>query len=330
MTELRIATRGSMLALWQAEHIRGELLRLHPSLTITLLVLKTQGDRILDRPLSEVGGKGLFTKEIEEALLDRRADLAVHSMKDLPSALPPGLTLAAIPPRADVADALVLAPVHRPLRVGNQGASALLAALPSGARVGTSSLRRVCQLRRLRPDLHILPLRGNVDTRLRRVHSGELDAAVLAAAGLRRLGFDDQIALRFSPSDMLPACGQGALGLECRHDDPAVQALLTQLSDEATTAAVLAERAFSLRLGGSCQTPLGALASLHGPAHDRRLRIAGMVGSVDGLALLRDQLEGPADAPAELGRKLGDRLLGLGAGPLLQAGPGAWNELSVC
>lgn len=319
MTEIRIATRGSMLALWQAEHIRSELQRLNPALRTSLLVLKTQGDRILDRPLSEVGGKGLFTKEIEEALLDGRADLAVHSMKDLPSTLPPGLLLAAIPPRAEAADALLLAPAHQPLRGEDQGASALLAALPAGARVGTSSLRRVCQLRHLRPDLHVLPLRGNVDTRLRRVERGELDAAVLAEAGLARLGWQDHIALRFSPTEMLPACGQGALGLECREDNLALRSLLSQLSDWATTAAVLAERAFSLHLGGSCQTPLGALATLHRTPSGHRLRIAGMVGSVDGLSLLRDEIEGPADAASELGQRLGDRLLSAGAGALLQA-----------
>jgi len=315
-SQIRIATRGSKLALWQAEHVRALLLGHAPELAISLVVLKTQGDRIQDRPLSEVGGKGLFTKEIEEALLDRRADLAVHSIKDLPSTIPDGLMLGAIPQREEPADALVLAPAHLALlgKQSGQSAGVLLAALPQGARVGTSSLRRVCQLRRLRPDLEIVPLRGNVDTRLRKVESGELDGAVLAAAGLVRLGFEGSIAGRFSPSEMLPACGQGALGLECREDDPEVREHLRKLVDARATVAVRAERAFSLRLGGSCHTPLGAHGQLR---PDGQLTLEGMVGSVDGQQLLRAELHGPASSPETLGERLGDALLAAGAGPLL-------------
>ena len=321
MTELRIATRGSQLALWQAEHVRSLLQAQAPALHISLLVLKTQGDRTLDRPLSEIGGKGLFTKEIEEALLDRRADLAVHSMKDLPSELPAGLVLGAIPAREDPADALVLAPGHRPRPAarpdGTSDAAALLHALPAGARVGTSSLRRACQLRRLRPDLELVALRGNVDTRLRRIEHGELDAAVLAAAGLSRLGLGGHIAARFTPAEMLPACGQGALGLECRADDAALLALLDRLVDGAAAAAVLAERAFSLRLGGSCHTPLGGLARVHGLPGGAELILDGMVGSPDGREVLRAERRGPVTAPAELGRRLGEVLLAAGAERLL-------------
>jgi hydroxymethylbilane synthase len=270
MTLLRIATRGSKLALWQAEHIRAELIRHDPALQVELLVLKTQGDRILDRALSEIGGKGLFTKEIEEALLDGRADVAVHSMKDLPAHGPAGLVLAAVPPREDPRDALLLTPAisAQLAQAGSSAASAsqLIAALPMGARVGTSSLRRICQLKRLRPDLEILPLRGNVDTRLRKLLAGELDAMVLAAAGLCRLGLGEHISARFALSEMLPACGQGALAVQCRLGETAADAKILarvqQLSDEETATATTAERAFSLRLGGSCQTPLGAYASL--------------------------------------------------------------------
>jgi hydroxymethylbilane synthase len=319
MSELRIATRGSMLALWQAEHVRALLTARDSTLRVTLVVLKTRGDRILDRPLSEVGGKGLFTKEIEEAVLDGRADLAVHSMKDLPSVIPDGLVLGAVPRREEPADALVLAPSHLAGAAGlaSGPAATLLAALPAGARVGTSSLRRVCQLRRLRPDLEIVALRGNIDTRLGKVQSGELDAAVLAAAGLIRLGFEDRIAARFGPAEMLPACGQGALGLECRADDASVLGRLAELVDPAATAEVQAERAFSLRLGGSCTTPLGARATLSGA----ELRIDGMVGSLDGRRLLRAERSGPASAPARLGEQLGERLLAEGAGALLAAVP---------
>jgi hydroxymethylbilane synthase len=327
MTLLRIATRGSKLALWQAEHIRAELIRHDPALQVELLVLKTQGDRILDRALSEIGGKGLFTKEIEEALLDGRADVAVHSMKDLPAHGPAGLVLAAVPPREDPRDALLLTPAisAQLAQAGSSAAAAsqLIAALPTGARVGTSSLRRICQLKRLRPDLEILPLRGNVDTRLRKLLAGELDAMVLAAAGLCRLGLGEHISARFALSEMLPACGQGALAVQCRLGETAadaeILARVRQLSDEDTATATTAERAFSLRLGGSCQTPLGAYAHLTSDdSNQPQLQIAGMVGSLDGAQILGAAQTGLANEAAALGEQLADQLLALGARELLK------------
>jgi len=336
MTKLCIATRGSKLALWQAEYIRAELLAGDPQLQVELLVLKTQGDRVLDRALSEIGGKGLFTKEIEDALLDGRAQIAVHSMKDLPAHGPSGLVVAAVPLRADPRDALLLAPAFQHLLAtpydgaspAGVSASALLAGLPAGARVGTSSLRRVCQLRRLRPDLTIVALRGNVDTRLRKLQAGELDAAVLAAAGLMRLGLGAHIAAGFSTHEMMPACGQGALAVQGRADDKMTLARLEKLADAATTLATTAERAFSLRLGGSCQTPLGAHAKLLASSgvEPARLHLEGMVGSLDGRQLLRDDWEGPmaADkvaavaAAEQLGTALAEKLLAQGAAELLR------------
>ena len=313
MSALQIATRGSKLALWQAHHVQGRLRALGQE--AELLVLKTTGDRVLDRPLAEVGGKGLFTKEIEDALLDGRAQVAVHSMKDLPAQGPQGLCVAAVPVRADPRDALLLAPGFASLLAGapEVSASALLGKLPSGARVGTSSLRRVCQLRRLRPDLTVVPLRGNVDTRLRKLHAGELDAAVLAAAGLMRLGLGEHIAACFTVHEMLPACGQGALAVQCRADDQSTRQRLAALADTATALATAAERAFSLRLGGSCQTPLGGHAHLRADV----LHLEGLVGSVDGAQLIRGELTGPASDPEQLGVALAEKLLADGAAGLL-------------
>lgn len=327
---LRIATRGSALALWQAEYTRRCLQQRDPSLQVELLVLKTQGDKILDRPLFAVGGKGLFTKEIEEALLDRRADVAVHSLKDLPgdSDLHAALHVAAIPPREDPADALVLpdflASEHRGLRARD-----ILRRLPSQATVGTSSLRRACQLRAIQPTLQISPLRGNVDTRLRKVEftreawaadpSAHLHAVVLAAAGLTRLGHADRITVRFTPDELIPACGQGALALQCRSDDAETTARLAQLADRGATLAVAAERAFNTHLGGSCHTPLGAFARL--TPGDDGLHILGFVGSADGSRLLRGERQAPVhsvDQARDLGRQLAEDLLSQGAGALLQ------------
>lgn len=321
MNELRIATRGSPLAMWQAEHVRSLLRGLGIGGPISLLVLKTQGDLILDRPLSAVGGKGLFTKEIEAALLDGRADLAVHSAKDLPWDLPAGLTLAAIPPRADVRDALIVRPGLTARMPEQRGP---LLGLPRAVRVGTSSLRRASQLRHLRPDLQIVPLRGNVDTRLRRVQSGELDAAVLASAGLSRLGLAEHISEYLDPREILPACGQGALGIECRSDDQSLLSALHRLADAEATAAVQAERAFSRRLGGSCHTPIGALATC--AINDSLLTIRGMVGSLDGTRILRAERTGPLDRPVELGIQLADALLAQGALALLGEALGEARE----
>ncbi|MEO6953507.1 MAG: hydroxymethylbilane synthase [Polyangia bacterium] len=299
---IRIATRGSMLALWQANHVKAELERREPGLTVELLVLKTRGDLIVDRPLSEVGGKALFVKEIEEALLDRRAHIAVHSMKDVPAELAPGLAIVAVPEREDPRDALILRP-------GLDATS--VATLPRDARVGTSSLRRLCQLRAIRPDLVVEPLRGNVDTRLARVARGDYDAIVLACAGLHRLGYGDRIACAIDPVESLPAVGQGALALECHVDDDATRARLAVMNHVSTARAVAAERAALVRLQGSCQTPLAAFATEDGGA----LRLRGLVGSTDGTRILRADQRG--DDPQALGDAVADALLALGAAELL-------------
>jgi hydroxymethylbilane synthase len=304
MSTLTIATRGSALALWQAHWTRDQLLAGDPGLTVELVVLKTQGDKIQDRPLSEVGGKGLFVKEIEEALLDGRAHVAVHSMKDLPAEIPDALLLGAVPEREDARDALIVAP---------HVAARDLGSLPQGARVGTSSLRRLCQLKALRPDLEVVPLRGNVDTRLRKVEAGELDAIVLACAGLRRLGHAQRITAALSTVESLPAIGQGALAIECRGDDADTRARLARLDHRPTHLAVVAERAFLRRLAGDCKTPLAAHATLAG----ERLALEGLVGAVDGSRLLRERLEGPAGDGERIGHALAEALLARGAAQIL-------------
>ena len=301
---LRIATRGSQLALWQANHVKDALVAREPGLLVELVVLKTRGDKILDRALSEVGGKGLFVKEIEDALLDRRAQVAVHSMKDLPAELAPGLVIAAVPPREDPRDALLVRP--------GLGAASVKA-LPPGARVGTSSLRRLSQLKALRPDLVVEPLRGNVDTRLGRVERGDFDAIVLACAGLRRLGHGARITAALALEESLPAVGQGALAIECRADDPTTATRLRALDDAATARAVAAERAALRRLQGGCQTPLAAHAV---DAGDGALRLRGLVASVDGATILRAERTG--EDPEALGLAVADELLGKGADRLLR------------
>ncbi len=304
--KIRIATRGSKLALWQANHVR-ELLSREQGVTVELVVLSTVGDRVQDRPLAEVGGKGLFVKEIEAALLDGRADVAVHSMKDLPAGVPDGLVLAAVPPREDPRDALIVRPGL---------AATTVAALPQRARLGTSSLRRVCQIKAARPDLEVIPLRGNVDTRLAKVAEGQLDAIVLAVAGLRRLGFDGRITSVLEPSESLPAIGQGALAIETRADDEAVRTRVARLEDRATAIATAAERGFLGRLDGSCRTPMAAHARLAGD----RLSIEGLVGRTDGSEILRYALDGPASEAERLGVALAERLLARGADAILRAG----------
>ncbi|HWM86073.1 MAG TPA: hydroxymethylbilane synthase [Kofleriaceae bacterium] len=301
---LTIATRGSALALWQAEHVKARLLAIEPELDISLLVLKTTGDKILDRPLSEVGGKGLFVKEIEQALLDGAADLAVHSMKDVPAELAPGLRMAAISAREDPRDALVSR--------GGEG----LDRLAAGARVGTSSLRRVCQLRARRSDLVLVPLRGNVPTRLAAVERGALDAAVLAAAGLRRLGHEGRISELLDPSVCVPAGGQGALGVETRADDAdaAERARRAVHSDE-DAACVAAERGFTGRLGGGCQTPLAAHAR---PTGGGELHLVALIGRPDGTEIIRDERRGPASRATELGTDLAEELLARGGARILR------------
>jgi hydroxymethylbilane synthase len=299
---LRIATRKSQLALWQAEHVATLLRRAHAGLEIELVPIVTQGDRIQDRSLAAIGGKGLFIKELEVALEEGRADIAVHSMKDLPGDLPAGLGIAAVLERADARDALLTASA-----VG-------LDDLPRGARVGTSSLRRQAQLLAARPDLAIEALRGNVDTRLRRLDAGEMDAIVLACAGLIRLGLESRITARLDPRTSLPAVAQGIIGIECRGADSRTRSLVAILEHPATRIAMDAERAFAHRLGGSCQSPIAAHARLEG----RRLMLDGLVAEPDGSRLLRETLSGSADDPAALGGQLAERILAAGAGPLLE------------
>ena len=299
---LRIATRQSQLALWQAEHVAALLRRAHPGIAVALLPMSTKGDRILDRSLAAIGGKGLFIKELEAALEDRRADMAVHSMKDVPGDLPAGLLIAAVLPRVDARDALISA-----------GARAL-EDLPLGARLGTSSLRRQAQLLAARPDLAIEALRGNVDTRLKRLEAGELDAIVLACAGLIRLGLESRISARLDPKISLPAVSQGVIGIECRADDLKSRAVLQALNDTATRSAIDEERAFARRLGGSCQSPIAAYARI---AQDR-LTLEGLVAEPDGSRILRDTISGSAANPEILGVELAERVLAAGAGELLQ------------
>jgi hydroxymethylbilane synthase len=299
---LRIATRRSQLALWQAEHVAALLSRAHAGVGVELIPISTKGDRIQDRSLAAIGGKGLFIKELEVALEEHRADMAVHSMKDVPSDLPDGFVIAAVLPRADPRDALLTATAER------------IEDLPRGARVGTSSLRRQAQLLSTRPDLRIEALRGNVDTRLRRLDDGELDAIILACAGLIRLGWESRITARLDTRVCLPAVSQGIIGIECRSDDSCTRTLLSALNDSATRAAMDAERAFAGRLGGSCQSPIAAYATLDG----NRLTLDGLVAEPDGSRLLRDSITGGAEEPRSLGEELADRVLAAGAATLLE------------
>lgn len=296
---LRIATRQSRLALWQAEHVAAALREKHPGLDVVLVGMTTQGDRVLDRPLAEVGGKGLFIKELEVAIAEGRADIAVHSMKDVPSELPPGMTLSAMLPRADARDAFV------------SGRFTDFNSLPQGARVGTSSLRRQCQLKALRPDLVVIPLRGNVDTRLRKLDEGIYDAIILAAAGLIRLGYIERITHFIDFEHSLPAVGQGIVGIECRADDRRSIELTQALDDATSRRCCEAERAFALRLQGSCQSPIAGYAQIN----DGELTLRGVVGSEDGTTIYRGTVSG-SDARA-IGIELADRLLDAGADVLL-------------
>ncbi|MGL5763988.1 MAG: hydroxymethylbilane synthase [Plesiomonas shigelloides] len=300
---IRIATRQSPLALWQAEHVRQLLCAQHPDLEVTLVPMVTKGDVILDTPLAKVGGKGLFVKELELALLEQRADIAVHSMKDVPVEFPDGLGLVCICERDDPHDALV----------SNHYDS--LDALPQGAIVGTSSLRRQCQLRAARPDLHIKDLRGNVGTRLSKLDHGEYDAIILAAAGLRRLGLEARIRARLSVQQSLPAVGQGAIGIECRLDDARVRALLAPLNHADTADRVVAERAMNNRLQGGCQVPIGSYAELTGD----QLYLRALVGAPDGSRLLQAEIRGPRTEAEQLGSALAEQLLDAGAGSILSA-----------
>ena len=300
---LRIATRKSQLALWQAEYVAAELKARNPDLKIELVKMTTQGDKILDTPLAKVGGKGLFVKELETGMLNGEADIAVHSMKDVPVELPDGLHLAVICPREDPRDAFV----------ANQYAN--FESLPQGARVGTSSLRRQCQIREKRPDLTILDLRGNVNTRLAKLDAGEYDAIILATAGLKRLGMEERITERLATEVSLPAIGQGAVGIECRVDDEWVNDLITPLHDIKTATRVQAERAMNARLKGGCQVPIAGYAEIeHGI-----LLLRGLVGEPDGSRIIRGEIAGPPDNADELGQVLAEDLLARGADKILDS-----------
>lgn len=296
-----IGTRGSQLALYQAHSIKAQLEHLCPGLKVELIKIKTTGDKITDVPLAKVGGKGLFVKEIEEALLRGEIDLAVHSMKDVPMTLPAGLHLSAMTRREDPRDVLIGRQVKR------------FNDLPQGGVLGTSSLRRQAQLRHLRPDLRIQPLRGNLDTRLRKLDEGAMAAIVLAAAGVKRLGWEDRITEYLDPSVSLPAIGQGALGLECRVEDARINALLAPLNHADSSRCIRAERAFLTRLSGGCQVPIAAYARLEG----EEILLDGLVASVDGERVIRDRIRGHWTKGEAVGIELAERLLSKGAAEIL-------------
>jgi hydroxymethylbilane synthase len=299
--QLCIGTRGSALALWQAKWVKSQLLAAHEDLVVELVVIKTTGDKIVDVPLAQVGGKGLFVKEIEEALLEGRADLAVHSVKDMPAELPEGLHLAVMPLREDPRDALI----------SKNGVA--FDALPRGARLGTSSLRRSAQLLHLRPDLRIETLRGNVDTRLRKLETEGFDAIVLAAAGLKRMELSHVISEYLEPERILPAVGQGALGIETRTGDAFTNEMVASLAHEQTMTIVGAERAFLKRLEGGCQVPIGA----HGVLEGETLILTGMVADLKGVRLIRKDLRGDAQQPEVVGERLAQEILELGGADIL-------------
>ncbi len=300
---IRIATRKSPLAMWQAEHTAERLTALYPDLIIDIIGMSTKGDRILDSPLAKIGGKGLFVKELEQGMLANEADIAVHSMKDVPVEFPEGLHLAVIMEREDPTDAFVCNHFET------------FEQLPQGACVGTSSLRRQCQIAELRPDLRIKPLRGNVNTRLAKLDAGDYDAIILATAGLMRLGFDERIRTRIAPSVSLPAIGQGAIGIECRSDDLRVNDLMAPLHHRDTDDRVRAERALNARLNGGCQVPIAGHAVLDG----ERLLLKGLVGNPDGTRILRAEAEGPRSEAEAIGTRVAEDLLGQGADEILSA-----------
>src|SRR5690606_33338584 len=300
--KIRIATRKSPLALWQAEHVAGQLRAAHPGIEVELVPMTTRGDEVLDRALSRIGGKGLFIKELEIAMREGRADIAVHSMKDVTAEMPSGFVLAAILERDDPRDAFV------------SNKYEALSELPAGARVGTSSLRRQCQLATRRPDLEIIPLRGNVGTRLAKLDAGEFDAIILAAAGLRRLGQVERIRSLLSTEESLPAIGQGTIGIECRADDQTLIRYLRPLEHAETALRTRAERAFNARLQGGCDVPIAGYAELHNGVSTR---LRGLVGAPDGSALIQGEMIGPANDPEALGEALATELRSRGAADLL-------------
>jgi hydroxymethylbilane synthase len=300
---IRIATRKSPLALWQAEHVAERLERTFPGCRTELVKMTTQGDKILDAPLAKIGGKGLFVKELEQGMLDGLADIAVHSMKDVPVAFPEGLHLAAILTREDPSDAFV------------SKRYASLRDLPAKARIGTSSMRRQCQIKELYPDAEILSLRGNVNTRLSKLDAGEYDAIILASAGLKRLGMADRITQSLGAEISLPAIGQGAIGIECRTDDRQINEMLGALHDNETGLCVLAERAMNACLNGGCQVPIAGFAVIQG----QQLFMRGLVGNPDGTVIYRSERTGGLDQAEAIGKWIAEDLLAQGADKILEA-----------
>lgn len=301
MKTLKIVTRKSPLAMWQAEHVRDLLLKAHDDLKVELIGIETQGDKILDSPLAKIGGKGLFVKELENALLDGRADIAVHSMKDVTVDMPDGLSLPIILEREDPRDVLI---APNPTSISD---------LPKNARVGTSSLRRQCQIKNLRPDLNILDLRGNVGTRLGKLEKGEYDAIILAAAGMIRLGLKDKISHYISDDVLLPAIGQGAVGIQSRSDDEEILSLISPLNHVDTHTRILAERAVNRRLFGGCQVPIAGFSELE----NDQILIRALVGETDGSKIIRSEISGHRDDAETLGTALAEDLLSQGAGEIL-------------
>lgn len=299
---LIIGTRGSKLALWQARWVQKVLTSNHSNLKVEIHTIKTRGDKILDVPLAKVGGKGLFVKEIENALIDGRVDLAVHSMKDMPGLIPAGLRIGAIPARESAEDVLISYNDTPFLEMANN------------AKIGTSSLRRAAQLRAIKPDLNIQPLRGNLDTRLEKLKRERFDAIVLAAAGVKRLGLENRISEYLDMTTMLPAVGQGALCIEIRENDPAIEAAVIALNDQKTSIAISAERAFLNRLEGGCQTPIAA----HAQMRDGRVHLVGMVASIDGRQIFKQSIDGSPKAAVNIGTRLADQLLDQGARDILE------------
>ena len=310
--EITIGTRGSKLALWQANYIKAALLDKDPSISIAIRIIKTKGDKILDVPLAAVGGKGLFVKEIEEALLDGRIDMAVHSMKDMPADIPGGLCIGSVPEREDPCDVLI----------SKNGTP--LSGLRRGAKVGTSSLRRSAQLRHTRPDIRIVPLRGNIDTRIKKLDTENLDAVILAHAGVKRMNYEEKVSERLDFSVMLPAVGQGALCVETRTDDSFISPFADMLDHAETHSVVKGERAFLHRLEGSCQVPVAALGRIVNDV----FTIEGLVADLDGETVIRENMSGPVEASEETGVALADKLLDMGAGEILNhltTGRSGWD-----
>ncbi len=302
MKTLKIATRKSPLALWQAEHVKSRLKQLHPNLEVELVKMMTTGDQILNSPLSKIGGKGLFIKELEIGMLEGKADIAVHSMKDMPYKIPEGFALGAVLKRENPFDAFVSNHFNN------------LEDLPLNSKVGTCSMRRIVQLKSIRPDLEILDLRGNVNTRLKKLDDGEYDAIILACAGLIRLNFSDRIKQQISAKQSLPAVGQGAVGIEIRENDQAILELITPLIDEQTTHRISAERAMNARLEGGCSVPIAGFSTLDGDI----ITLTGLVGNVESGVILKHKVVGNVDNTEELGKQLADKLIAMGARDILK------------